>query len=144
MVLLDTNVLSELRKAGSGRAHPNVARWADSVDPTSMYLSVITIQEIEMGIAQLQRRDPAQAAALTRWLEGTVLPAFAGRIFSVDIEVARRSGRLHLPTPRPFHDALIAATALVHGVELATRNVKDFQNLGIRLLNPWNSAPDGP
>ena len=117
MVLLDTNVVSELRKIRLGRADKNVAQWADSVDAVDLYLSAITVQELEMSVLLAERRDPPQGAIFRAWFESHVLPAFAGRILPVDTAVARRSAALHVPAPRPVIDSLIAAaTALVHGM----------------------------
>lgn len=113
MYLLDTNVLSELRKIRLGMADPGVANWADRVDSIDLYLSVITLHELEFGVLLAQRRDPSQGAVFRTWLDGHVLPAFHGRILVVDTAVARRSARLHVPDPRPVRDGLIAATALV-------------------------------
>jgi len=139
MFLLDTNVVSELRKIRLGRADKNVARWADSVDAAELYVSVITVQELELGVLLAERRDPAQGAMLRTWLEGHVLPAFAGRILPVDVAVAQRCTALHVPDPRPAMDGLIAATALVHGMTLVTRNRADFQALDLVILNPWQA-----
>jgi predicted nucleic acid-binding protein len=136
--LLDTNVVSELRKIRLGKADPHVVAWADSVDAGDLYLSVISIQELEIGILLLERRDPAQGALLRSWLNGHVLPAFAGRILDVDSAVALRAARLHLPDPRPVRDGLIAATALVHGMTVVTRNLADFDPSGVATLNPWS------
>lgn len=135
MYLLDTNVLSELRRRD--RTDPNVAAWADAIHPSDLFLSVITILEIEAGTLMLQRRDEMQGAMLRTWIDSKVLPVFAGRILSVDTAVAQRCARLHVPDPRAERDALIAATALVHRLTVVTRNVADFQPMGIDLLNPW-------
>ena len=140
--LLDTNVVSELRKVRAGRADPNVAAWADAQDAASLWLSVIVVQEIEIGILLRERTDPAQGTHLRAWLEERVLPAFAGRILPVTLEVARHGAALHVPDPRPARDGLIAATALVHGLGVATRNVRDFEGAGVRLVNPWEGAED--
>lgn len=137
MYLLDTNVVSELRKVRLGKADRHVAKWADSVDASDLYLSVITIQELEIGVLLSERRDPAQGAIFRTWLNAHVLPAFAGRILSIDTAVAQRSARLHVPDPRPVRDGLIAATALVHGMTVVTRNVADFEPAGVAILNPW-------
>ena len=137
MFLLDTNVVSELRKVRLGKADPNLARWADEVDPADLYLSVIVVRELEIGIRLAERRDPAQGAIFRAWLEAQVLPAFAGRILPVDIAVALRSAALHVPDPRPVRDALIAATALVHRMTVITRNVADFAPTSVSVLNPW-------
>lgn len=137
MFLLDTNVVSELRKIRLSKADPQVAAWADSVDASDLYLSVITVQELEIGIILVERRDPSQGAVLRQWLDHQVLPAFADRILSVDTTVVLRSARLHVPDPRPVRDGLIAATALVHGMTVVTRNTADFESTGAMILNPW-------
>lgn len=137
MFLLDTNVVSELRKIRSGKADRHVAAWADSVEASDLYLSAIVVHELEIGVLLAERRDPSQGALLRAWLNGHVLPAFSGRILSVDTAVAQRSARLHVPAPRPVRDGLIAATALVHGMTVVTRNVVDFESTGVSILNPW-------
>ncbi len=137
MYLLDTHVVSELRKIRLGKADPHVADWADSVDAVDLYLSVITVQELEIGVLLAERRDPSQGAIFRAWLNSHVLPAFTGRILVVDTAVAQRSARLHVPDPRPVRDGLIAATALVHGMTVVTRNVADFVPTGVATLNPW-------
>lgn len=144
MYLLDTNVVSELRKVRSGKASPNVAAWAETVETEELYLSVISIQELEIGVLLCQRRDPTQGARLLSWLDNHVLPAFAGRILPVDTAVARRSAKLHIPDPRPVRDALIAATGLVHGMAVVTRNLSDFVPTGVQIINPWDFIqPEG-
>lgn len=143
MFLLDTNVVSELRKARAGRADKNVASWAAGTSAATMFISVITIQELEIGVLLAERRDPTQGAILRRWLEQQVLPAFDGRMIPVDTAVARRSATMHVPDPRPIRDSLIAATALVHGLSVVTRNVSDFVPMGPEVIDPWQLA-DGP
>jgi predicted nucleic acid-binding protein len=137
MFLLDTNVVSELRKAGTGRAHPGVVDWAESVDAGALFLSVVTVLEIERGVLMAERRDAVQGAVLRSWLERQVLPAFDGRILPVDMTVARRCAGLHVPDPKSDRDALIAATALVHGLTVATRNTADFAATGVALVDPF-------
>ncbi len=137
MYLLDTNVVSEFRKIKSGKADVRVAAWAEGVDTADLYLSVITIQELEIGVRMLARRDQSQATTLRNWLDKQVLPAFAGRILAFDTAVALRSAPLHVPNPAPVRDGLIAATALVHGLIVVTRNVADFAVTGVATLNPW-------
>jgi len=137
--LLDTNVVSELRKVRLGRANAGVGRWADSVSAADLYVLVVTVQELEMGVLLLLRRDPVQGAVLRAWLDTQVLPAFAQRTLPVDVAVAQRSAALHVPDPRPVRDGLIAATALVHGMTVVTRNVADFQPCGVPVLNPWSA-----
>lgn len=139
MFILDTNVVSELRKIRVGKADPQVERWADSVDAGSLHLSAITILELEIGILQLERKDPRQGSVLRTWFDTLVLPEFNGRVFPVDTAVARRCAHLHVPDPRAERDALIAATALVHGMTVVTRNLADFEATGVPLLNPWNA-----
>ena len=139
MYVLDTNVVSELRKIRAGKADMNVAAWADSVDATELFLSVISLQELEIGVLLAERRDPSQGAILRAWLNSHVMPAFNGRILDVDTAVAQRSARLHVPDPRPVRDGLIAATALVHGMTVVTRNVSDFAPTGVPTLNPWDA-----
>ena len=135
MFLLDTNVVSELRRLG--RTDPNVAAWTESVPPGDMFLSSVTILELETGALRLARCDPSQGRLIQRWIEERVLPTFADHILAVDTEVARRCARLHVPDPKPYRDSLIAATALVHGLTVATRNRADFEPMAVPVLNPW-------
>lgn len=139
--LLDTNVISELRKSEQ-RADRGVRGWAQAQPPDTLYLSVITIMELEIGVSRLERRDVRHGATLRTWLDERVLRAFEHRILSIDLPVARRSAALHVPDPRPERDALIAATALVHDLVVVTRNESDFAPLAVRTLNPRQaSAP---
>lgn len=138
MYLLDTNVVSELRKAKSGKADQNVVDWSGSVTTSSLYISVITILELEIGTLLVERRDPVQGAILRSWINAHVLPAFSGRILNVDTAVAQCCAKLHVPDPRADRDAILAATALVHGMTMVTRNVNDFSPTGVEILNPWN------
>ena len=140
MLLLDTNVVAELRRVHSGKADPNVTRWAETLDTAALFISTITIHELEIGVLLAERRDPQQGAVLREWLETLVLPAFDGRTLPVDTAVARRAAKLHVPDPQPINDALIAATALVHGMTVATRNLMDFTATGVSLVNPWNGS----
>lgn len=140
MYLLDTNVVSELRKAKAGKADQHVTAWASSVAPTSLFLSSITVLELELGVLLMERRDPRQGAVLRAWMDGHVLPAFADRIIAIDATVARRCAQLHVPDPTSERDAFIAATALVHGFTVVTRNVADFTATGALTLNPWTSV----
>ena len=137
--LLDTNVVSELRKVKAGRADPRVKAWVDSVDAATMFLSVMTVMELELGALLMERRGRRQGALLRSWLETQILPAFEDRILSADIAVVRSAAALHVPNLRPERDALIAATALVHGMTVVTRNVRDFESTGVSILNPWNN-----
>jgi predicted nucleic acid-binding protein len=138
MYLLDTNVISELRKAG--RAAATVRAWAQNAAADSFWLSTIPMRELEIGVLRMERRDAAQGALLRQWLEGWVLKRFAERMLGVDVAIAREGARLHVPDPRPERDALIAATALTHGLTVVTRNVADFEPMGVAVLNPW-AAP---
>lgn len=137
MYLLDTNIISELRKGK--KADNNVISWAEKVSASSLFLSVITILEIEAGIWQKERKDPYQGAILRSWLESHVLPAFSDRILPVDVAVGLQCAKLQIPDPRSDRDALIVATALVHGLIIVTRNLKDFKDAGADLLNPWDA-----
>ena len=140
MFVLDTNVVSELRKVRVGKGADAVSKWAQRVDGASFHISAITIMELEQGILLLLRRDPAQAELLRDWLEAHVLTAFAPRILPVDTAIARRCASLHVPNPRAERDALIAATALVHGMTVVTRDERDFVGTGVTILNPWHGA----
>lgn len=137
MFILDTNVVSELRKAKAGKADKHVAAWAASMPPSRLFLSVMTILELETGVLLVERRDPAQGAVLRDWLDNRVLPAFADRVLAVDTAVARCCAKLHVPDRCADRDALIAATALVHGMTVVTRNVADFEPTGVPIVNPW-------
>jgi predicted nucleic acid-binding protein len=141
MFVLDTNVVSELRKVRLGKADANVATWAQGVDAANLFVSAITILELELGVLLIERKDAAQSALLRAWLELQVLPEFAARTLPVDAAVAQRCARLHVPAKCGERDALIAATALVHGMTLVTRNVADFKPTGVALLNPWEPSP---
>lgn len=137
MWLLDTNVISEVRKIRSGKADANVARWISGKDTAAMFMSVITLQELETGVLRAEKKDAAKGSILREWLDWSVRPAFAGRILPVDEKVALKSAQLQAPDPKPAMDCLLAATALVHGLTLVTRNVRDFEGSDVKLVNPW-------
>jgi toxin FitB len=137
MYLLDTNVVSELRKAM--KANRGVRKWAQAVAASSLYLCAISILELEIGILLIERRDRKQGAILRAWMDAHVLPAFDGRILAMDTAVAQRCAALRVPSPRSDRDALIAATAFVHGMTVVTRNVDHFQPTGVAVVNPWQS-----
>jgi len=137
MYLLDTNVLSEFRKSSTGRIDLNVKTWADRIPESSMFLSSVSILEVETGVLRMERRDRVQGNLLRAWLDRHVLLGFAGRILSFDAAMAQRCARLHVPDRRSDRDAMIAATALEHSMTVVTRNVADFAGTGVMLLNPW-------
>lgn len=137
MYVLDTNVVSELRKLRSDRMNMGVASWAASVHPSELYISAITVMELEQGILLTERRDSRQGKMLRGWFEQQVMPAFASNILSVDSAVALRCAQLHVPDKKSERDALIAATAIVHSMIVVTRNVADFELTHARLLNPF-------
>lgn len=137
--ILDTNVISEFRKAASDRCHPRVKDWVENVDPEEMYLSVITIMELEVGYLSLRRRDQLQALRVKAWISDYIPRVFRGRILVFDDAVALVCAGLHVPDKRPERDAIIAATALHYDLTVVTRNTRDFIGTGARLLNPWES-----
>ncbi len=134
--LLDTNVVSELRR--KEKCHPSVRDWQEAHDPRDCGISVICLMELKLGLALAAKRDALQAQVLETWYETRVKPGFAGRILPVTPAVAEACASLHASRPRPFRDSLIAATALVHGLEVVTRNVEDFANTGVTVINPWH------
>ena len=137
-LLLDTNVLSELRKGS--RASSRVRAWFEGVAPDEIHLSALVVGELRRGIERIRSRDARQAAALERWLS-TVVSSHADRILPVDNRVAEQWGRLTATRPGSVIDTLMAATALVHGLVLVTRNVKDVAWTGVSYLNPFEPAP---
>lgn len=132
--LLDTNIISEVRKGE--RCDRNVAAWYDSIDDVDIYLSVLVLGEIRRGVERVRPNDPAQARALEKWLT-TVVESFADRILPVDQAVADEWGRMGAKRPVSTVDALLAATAKIHGMTLATRNVSDVADLGASFVNPF-------
>lgn len=138
MLLLDTNVVSELRKVASGRADPNVAVWSETIDPAETFISSVILHELEIGVRLVEHNDPAAGKVLRHWLENTVLATFPGRILPLDEAAAVQAAKWHVPNPRPINDAYIAAVAFTRRMTLVTRNVKDFEGMGVDLLNPWN------
>lgn len=135
--LLDTNVVSELRRA-KRQANPAVRQWVSARRPSGLYLSAVSVLEVELGIARVGRRDATRAERLQVWLVDDLLAVFGGRVLPIDVPVARRAARLHVPDPRPERDALIGATAIVHGLTVVTRNVADFEPMGVAVINPWD------
>ncbi|GGB28434.1 hypothetical protein GCM10011380_17550 [Sphingomonas metalli] len=139
MILLDTEVVWELRGGKAGRSDPAVVAWAQAQPRTGMFVSALSLAEFASAAGQIERSDKAAAAAIRRWADGAVIAAFDGRVLSVDGAVARRAGSLAYPAMR---DGLVAATALEHGLTLATRRPADFRSGKVRLVNPWGYAPD--
>ena len=137
MYILDTNVVSELRKIHAGKADSRVSAWVQTVNMNELYVSVITVQELEIGVRLMERRDKAQGRVFRAWLNNQALPVFSERILPIDTAVALRSASLHVPNPQPIRDGLIAATALVQGMTVVTRNISDFKSSRVPVLNPW-------
>ena len=135
MFILDTNVISELRTSTADGA---VRAWFGLRTPSDLYLSAISVFELEHGVRRMERRDQIQGARLRRWLDEDVLDLFRGRVLPIDHVVAVRAAGLHVHDPRPERDCFIAATALVHAMTVVTRNMKDFQGLGVLVVNPWD------
>jgi predicted nucleic acid-binding protein len=134
MFLLDTNIVSELRRR---RPDPGVLDWFDGVRAENLYLSVLTLGEIRLGVENLRETDRTAAESLESWLS-ELIEGFADRIAPVDATVAERWGRINVPDRVPVIDGLLASTALVHDWTLVTRNVADVQRTGVRLLNPFS------
>jgi hypothetical protein len=137
--LIDTNVASELRKAGA--AHPQFIAWSTRVDRSTMFLSVLVVGEIRRGIENLRHKDPKQAQTLDVWI-GRVVASFDGRILPVTQEIAETWGRLSVPDKLPVIDGLLAATAIAHNLILVTRNTRDVARTGVRMLNPFEPLPE--
>lgn len=137
MLLLDTNVISEYRKVSKGKAHQSFTLWQQGIPLQHLYLSSITIMELNIGILRLARKDDIQANHLRYWLENKIIPNFTNRIIAFDMTAALACSSLHIPDPRPERDAMIAATAMVNDLTLVTRNIKDFKNMEVPLINPF-------
>ena len=138
MYLLDTNVVSEFRKSADRRMNKSVKRWADEISPDLMFISAISVLELEIGVLQIERRDKKQGLILRKWLNKSVLPAFLDRVLPVDLAVAQRCASLHVPNPKSERDAMIAATAIEHRMTIVTRNVSDFSQSGVKIFDPWD------
>jgi len=138
MFILDTNVVSELRKSKAGKANRGVTEWAHEVPTVLMFMSVISLHELEHGVLLAERRDPQQGDVLRQWLEMSVMPTFVDRFLPVNEPVVRLAASYHVPDPAPFRDALIAATARVHAMTVVTRNTTDFERFAeVEITNPW-------
>jgi predicted nucleic acid-binding protein len=139
MYLLDTGVVFELRKARAGRTDPVFASWASGLARQNLFISAITLLELDNGAARVARGDKAAGVALREWIDNQVMAAFEGRILPVDVAVVRRRGQLPYADAR---DGLLAATAVEHGLTIATRNPSAFKAGRIKVLNPWTYTPD--
>jgi predicted nucleic acid-binding protein len=131
--LLDTNVLSETRKK---KADAGVISFLESADSSTLYISVLTLGELRKGVAKKQREDPEMAKRLADWAEGLEF-SFADRILGIDAAMARQWGEWSGERPRPVVDTLLAATAVLHGLTLVTRNIRDVRGIPVKLLDPW-------
>lgn len=140
MHLLDTDIVFELRNAKAGATDPGLAAWAAGAARSSLFISALTLLELETAVARAERKDKVQAVALRDWLDNRVAPAFDGRVLAVDAAVVRR--RAHVPLA-DSRDALLAATALEHGLTLATRDAAAFAKVPrLKLFNPWGYKPE--
>jgi predicted nucleic acid-binding protein len=138
--LIDTNVISELRKGK--RADPAVVAWFEGLDDVEVFLSILTLGEIRRGIESIRRRDPRAAAALDSWL-GRISEAHRERVLPVDRAIAEEWGRMNVPDPLPVVDCLLAATARVNGLTLATRNAADIARTGVEYIDPFAGPSTG-
>lgn len=137
MFLLDTNVLSDARKHKAKKANKGVIQFMTDTPPIETFISVITVMEIRQGALLLERKDPKQASVYNDWLESEIIPTFDGRIIPVTTDIALCCAGFHVPDKSPANDALIAATAKIHGLTVVTRNDKDFQFDGVKVFNPF-------
>ena len=138
MYLLDTNVISEMRKVATGRANLGLCEWASRQEASRFHISVVTAMELERGILSVERRDTQQGKLLRRWLEQVVRRQFGDKTLFIDDITAEICASLHVPNRCPENDAWIAAQAIQHNLTLVTRNEKDFIGLGIKLINPFS------
>lgn len=137
MYLLDTNIVSEMRKVKLGKAHPNFVAWFASVSSQDIFINATVLMEVERGVLQKERKDVRQGAVLRAWFDGVILPTFYGKILPIDDKTAQICAKLHIPDHAPENDAWIAASAMQHHLILATRNSRDFERTGARVFNPF-------
>ena len=142
MYLLDTNIISESRKLGTSRIDIYAARWFAQVDDETTFISAMTIFELERGVRQMERRDVTQGLALRRWLDDQVMTTYENRTLPLSRVVAQVCASLHIPDPKSERDAWIAATAIDAKLTLVSRNVQDFANMGVDLINPFEHKFD--
>jgi hypothetical protein len=136
MYLLDTNVISEIRKHKS-KIDTNVSNWASKNNSIEMFTSVICVSELHTGILKLENKEPPQGTAIRTWFDDQFIPDFKDRILDIDLDVAKIAAELQASGPKSFSDCLIASTAIQHNLTLVTRNVKDFRNINVKIFNPW-------
>lgn len=140
MFVLDTNVVSEMRKIASGKADANVSLWAARQTVNALFITVVSVQELDTGIMSIERKDERQGVIMRRWMEDIVMPGFSGRILDYDVKAARLCAGLHIPDKRPSADAMIAAITMANRMALVTRNIKDFTDIDLPVINPWQEA----
>ena len=140
MFLLDTNIVSESRKLGTSRVDACAAQWFSRVDVETTFVSAMTIFELERGVQQMERRDAKQGSVLRRWLDDQIMTAYENRTLPLSRAVALICAGLHIPDPKSERDAWIAATAIDAGLTLATRNVGDFESMGVGLIDPFEQG----
>lgn len=136
MYVLDTNLVSEIRKVPA-KKNPAVQRWLEQQYSDQLFITSITVYELEVGVQRLARKDSAQATLIGDWLHGTLLPGFEGRVLDLDLESSLIAATYQVPDPRPSADCFIAAITQRHHMKLVTRNTKDFLAMNIPLINPW-------
>lgn len=140
MYLLDTNIISEMRKVKQGKADESFIEWLSQADSSQFYISVITLMELERGVLAMERKDPTQGALLRQWLDSLITQMFASRVLNINHQTAVLCARLHVPNKHPENDSWIAASAKEHHLTLVTRNTKDFEHTNIPLFNPFQAA----
>ena len=141
MYLVDTNVISEMRKIRHRKADPNVTAWVNSVNPNLFYTSIVVMMELQRGVMGKHRTDPEQGKRLQQWFDISVKAIFDKRVLYIDDHIAEACAGLHVPNPKPENDAWIAATAIAHGLTLVTRNVSDFDGIAVDIINPFTYQP---